>query len=161
MDFLTVFEEKLSVSAATISQEHNIMAKINESLLYKRFYGNMDSLFYFEIYTYQNGYPNQSLLSVNGTFYETNEVYLIVNISCYQGDEAGEYFIIVYTLPHILFFDYGCDEYYEFVVIYLSLFSPIWQVQKVQMHTTGNSFVHTVTVCVLCLVLSPWLVNLM
>ena len=97
------------------------MAKINESLLYYRSYGKTKNDFYFESYIYHNGYLNQSLLSSNGIFYGTDEFHLLINISTYQGDEAGEYFVIVYTDSPLL------------------IFSSIWHVETLQIHTTGKT----------------------
>ena len=60
------------------------------------------------IYAYQNGYPNQSLLWSNETFYGTNQFCLLVNSPTYQGNEDGEYFVIVYKYPLYLLIEYGC-----------------------------------------------------
>ena len=91
-----------------------------------------------QIYIYQNGYLNQSLLSTNGTFYGTNEYRLLVNASTYQGEQAGEYYVITYSDLFILF-DYGCWSYLDIVVSHVSFYSLIWHLETLQIQTTGNS----------------------
>ena len=113
---------------------------------------------YFEPYMYQNGYLNLSLLSSNGIFYGTNEFRLLVNISNYHEDDAGEYFVIVYTYPHILISDYECHKYFEFVIVDLSVGLPVWRVDTLQIHTTGNTLLYTITVCLVSCIVT--LVNL-
>ena len=102
----------------------------------------MKNDFYLGSYIYQNGYLNQSLLSSNGIFYGTNEFHLLLNISTYQGDEAGEYFVIVYTDSHALIFEYGCSTYFHFIGFSLWLFSLIWQVETLQIHTTSKTLLY-------------------
>ena len=140
------------MNAATIAQGHNLIAKVNESLVYSKSYGKMELFSNNEIYTYQNGYPNQPLLLSNGTLYGTNEFYLLVNISTYQGNEAGEYFVIVYTNLFTLLTEYGCSHYFYFVFSLRS--SIVWNVETLQIQTTGNTFLYTIThvfMHVLCL----------
>ena len=124
------------------------MAKINESLVYSKSYDKTGSCPYSEIHIYQNGYLNQSLLSSNGTFNGTNEFRVLVNISTYQEDEAGEYFVIVYAHPCV--YARGCWSYFRFIDLYLSDYLPIRHVETLQIHTTGNSLLHIIIYC-LCL----------
>ena len=84
MNFFAVYEEKLLVNAgAIISQEHKIVAKVNDSLLYSVSYLKKGSGLNPITHIFQNGLENQALLSSSGIFYGTNEFHLIVNISNY------------------------------------------------------------------------------
>ena len=128
----------MSVKAATVSQQQKIAAKVNESVLYNISYPKLEVYWYFGTYIYRNGELNQSLLSSNGTFYGTNEFLLLVNISTYQEDEAGEYFIIAYTDSFKLLVN-GCppDSFY-FVRYYLWIFGLIQYAATLQILTAGK-----------------------
>ena len=141
MDFLAAYEEKISANAVINYnlQEQNIVAKINESLLYNKSYGKMELDFYLETFIYQNGYLNQFLLSSNGTFYGTNEFHLLVNISVYQEDEAGEYFVIGYADSRSLRYVSGCPPRLDRFVRYeLYVFQTIWYAASLQILTAGK-----------------------
>ena len=140
MLFLAVYEEKLSVNAATISQEHKIVAKINESLLvYNRSFGKMENDFYFLTTIYHNGHLNQFLVHSNGIVPETNEFHLVLNISTYQEDEAGEYSIISYSNILTLQLSYGCPVIFDHLVYYYSsLYRIILDVGTLQILTAGK-----------------------
>ena len=91
----------------------------------------MEPDLYFGTVIYQNGYLNQSLLSSTGAFYGTNELHLLVNISTYQADEAGEYFVIGYVS--------GCPlDLYYFVRYHLNIFEIIWHAASLQILTAGK-----------------------
>ena len=99
----------------------------------------MEPDLYFGTVIYQNGYLNQSLLSSNGTFYGTNELHLLVNISTYQADEAGEYFVIGYADSLLLDHVSGCPkELYFFVRYHLNIFEIIWHAASLQILTAGK-----------------------
>ena len=134
------YEEKLLVNAATLSQENKIVAKINDSLLYSSSYGKTELDNYFWTQIHQNGYLNQSLLSSSGTFFGTNDFHLFINISTYQEHEAGEYFVIVYTDIFALYYTHACPAfiYLDFVDYYLSIIDIVWQVEILQIQTSGK-----------------------
>ena len=138
MDFLAAYEEKLWVNSAPFSQEQNILARINETLLYNQSYGKVESGNYLGTFIYQNGYLNQSLLSSNGAFYGTDEFRLLVNISTYQEDEAGEYFVIVYSNIFALNNIEFCPPYLEFLIFYLPISEIIWHLKALQIQTAGK-----------------------
>ena len=127
----------MSVNAAIISQEHKLFAKINESLLYKRNYAKTESNYSYSTYIYHDSYLNQSLLTSNGSFHGTNELRLLVNISTHEGNEAGDYFVIVYadTLNQA----FGCLAQSRFVSFNILVQPTIWYVQTLQIFTTGKT----------------------
>lgn len=139
MDFLAAYEEKLSVNAATnYLQEEKIVAKINESLQYKKSYGKMEIDDYVGTSIYRNGHLNQSLLSTNRPFYGTNELCLLVNIPTYQ-DEAGEYSVIGYADSRSLRRVSGCPPYLDdFVRFDFRIFDIIWHAASLQILTAGK-----------------------
>ena len=141
MYFLAAYEGKLSANAATFSQENKILAKINGSLLYSRKLKETGSFIFYSVYIYQNGYLNQSLLSSKGSFHGTNERDLFVNISTYEGDEAGDYFVIVYAYTFIQYILTDCIAHFRFVSSYTLVQSTIWYVETLQILTTGNTLV--------------------
>ena len=144
MDFLADYKEKLSVNAATISQEHKIVAKINDSLLYNRPYAKMVTDIYFKTVIHQNGYSNQSLLSSNRTFSGTNEFHLVANISSYQEHEAGEYFVISYSNTYALYFAYGCPVSFDDLMQYFSsYYGIIGHIGTLQILTAGKWIIIT------------------
>ena len=116
------------------------MAKINESLLlYNRSYEKIENDFYFLTTIYHNGHLNQFLTRSNGIFQETNEFHLVVNISTYQEDKAGEYFIISYSNIYILHLSYGCPVTFDDLVhYYSSLYGIILDVETLQILTAGK-----------------------
>ena len=110
MNFFAVYEEKLLVNAgAIISQEHKILAKVNDSLLYSVPYLKKESKLDTVTHIFQNGHLKKALLSSTGIFYGTNEFHLLVNISSYQENETGEYFAIGYINTLQLYYD-GCPQ---------------------------------------------------
>ena len=141
MYFLAAYEGKLSANAATFSQENNILAKINRSLLYNRKLKATADFILYSVYIYQNGYLNQSLLSSKGSFHGTNELRLFVNISTYEGDEAGDYFVIVYADTFNQYILAVCMAHFRFVGSYTLAQSKIWYVGTLQILTTGNTLV--------------------
>ena len=153
-----VYEEKLSVTAATISQGHNTVASINESFIYNISYEKMETYIYFFAYIYQNGYLNQLLFLFNEIISGMDEFHISVNISTYQEDEAGEYFVIVYVLPLSLVDDTECGAYIAFLSFNFSVVLPVGLVEILQIHTAGNILLYRITVCAQCLVLSVWLI---
>ena len=139
MNFLADYQEKLSINAATISQEHKIVAKINESLRYNRSYAKIETDLNLLTVIYQNGYLNHSLLSSNGIFNETNEFQLVVTISSYQEHEAGEYFVISYGYIHDLFVGYDCPvSWYDWFLYFPSYFGIIRHIGTLQILTAGK-----------------------
>ena len=141
MCFLAAYGGKLSANAATFSQENKILAKINESLLYNKNFTQTESHIRYSTYIYINGYLNQSLLSSIGSFQGTNELRLFVNISTYEGDEAGDYFVIVYADKFNLFFFSVCFAHYPHLISDILAQPTIWYVQTLQVLTTGNTSV--------------------
>ena len=139
MNFFAVYEEKLLVNAgAIISQEHKIVAKVNDSLLYSVSYLKKESGLNPVTRIFQNGLENQALLSSTGIFYGTNEFHLFVNISTYQEDETGEYYVIGYTSTFKLLFN-GCPQSSSyFVRYYLWIFWLIRYVATLQILTAGK-----------------------
>ena len=91
----------------------------------------MESNSYIGIAIYKNGYLNLSLISSKGIFYGTNGFHLLVNISSYQGDEAGEYFVITYILNFQI---YECHPYF-----FSSSGFLLSHVEMLQIQTTGKS----------------------
>ena len=141
MCFLVAHGGKLSANGTTFSQEKKILAKINESLLYNENFKQTESYICYSTYIYVNGYSNQSLLSSVGSFHGTNELRLFVNISTYEGDEAGDYFVIVYADTFDQFILAVCSLHFYILASYTLAHSTIWYVQTLQILTTGNTSV--------------------
>ena len=141
MNFFTAYEEKLSVNPAADLQDHKIVVKINESLLYNRSFGKMERDLFFRtrMVVYQNGYLNESLHSFSGAFYGTNEFHLIANISSYRAYQAGEYVVIVHTnaLLVLLFNECPLDIVLS-LLDYLSTSRIILLVETLQLQTAGK-----------------------
>ena len=139
MNFLAVYKGKLLVNAgAIISQEHKIVAKVNDSLLYSVSYGKKQSGLSPVTHIFQNGHLNQTLLSSTGIFYGTNEFNLFVNISTYQEDETGEYFVIEYTNTFQLLVNGCTTSSFYFVHNYLETFELIQYAAALQILTAGK-----------------------
>ena len=139
MNFFAVYEEKLLVNAGSIiSQEHKIVAKVNDSLLYSVSCGKKESGSNPVTHIFQNGLLNQALLSSTGIFYGTNEFHLLVNISSYQEDETGEYFVIGYTDTFKLLLDACPSSSYYFVRYNLRIFELIQCAATLQILTAGK-----------------------
>ena len=139
MDFLADYEENLSINAATISQEDEIVAKINESLLYNKSDSKMQTDLNLQTFIYQNGHPNQSLLSSNGIFYGTNGFQLVVTTPSYQEHEAGEYFVISYSEIPAVSFGYGCSLSWSILLYFFpSPYEIIRHVGTLEIITAGK-----------------------
>ena len=149
MNLFAAFEEKISVKAATLPNEQNIFAKVNASLSYYKAYEKLESSnFQFDgPYIFHNGYSNQSLLSSDETFYGTNEFQLSLKISNYQGEQAGEYSVVVYTNSRYALdtFD-DCYDYDSFAAEYLRVRNVIWYTEVLHIYTAGE----TITIAMEC-----------
>ena len=143
MDLLAAYEENISVKAATLPNEQKIVAKVNESLSYYKAYEKLEnSNFRFAgPYIFHNGYPNQSLLSSDGTFNGTNKFQLSLNILNYQREEAGDYSMVVYAHSRFALYNFDdCKNYGSSVQHVLRVRVAIWYIEALHIYTAGKTF---------------------